>query len=251
MDVSYPTSCRCIRSGVKGNILEIIRIKKRNLVDEVYSQMNTMIETGTWAEGEKLAGETQLSKSFNVSRVVIREALQRLRSEKLIVTHQGMGSFVSNPQNYEQPGIHIDLTEKLYADMIAFRKSVEYMAIELSEEHATEEDFDTLRRCLEQMRNSMNDEKAFSVADFEFHRAVVQCGHNELLNRAVQSNRDIIIEIFLAMNSIPGSHRFGLDMHEQIINNLSMRKTKEVLRIYDSHASYNSARLAKFYKNES
>lgn len=77
--------------------MELINIAKKNLVDEAHQQMKQMIQAKVWREGEILPSEHKLCKDLGVSRVVVREVLQRLRAEKLIVTRQGVGSFVSNP----------------------------------------------------------------------------------------------------------------------------------------------------------
>lgn len=230
--------------------MDIVRIEKKNLVDEVYRQMRTMIVSGSWREGEKLIGENQLAKQFDVSRVVIREALQRLRSENLVITRQGLGSFVSNPSNYEGPAFHIDLTQELYADMLDFRRGVEFQAIQLAAERATDEDFDQLQRCLEAFAGHEDDVVSFSIADYEFHLAVVKCSHNILLEKAYECNRDLIVSIFIEMNSVPKSQDFGVEMHTELTRAIRARQTKEVLRMYEQHAEYNTARLADFFKQK-
>ena len=77
------------------------KIKKINYVNEVYDQLNAMIMGGTISEGMKIPSEMMLAREMNVSRPVVREALQRLRAEHKIITYQGMGSFCANPLNYE------------------------------------------------------------------------------------------------------------------------------------------------------
>lgn len=57
----------------------IVKVEKINLVDEVYKQIRQQITFGNWKEGEKIASENQLTESFAVSRVVIREQSKELR----------------------------------------------------------------------------------------------------------------------------------------------------------------------------
>ena len=61
-------------------------IKKVNYVNEAYSQIDEMIASGVWVEGQKIPSETALAKELGFSRVVIREALQRMRAERKIIT---------------------------------------------------------------------------------------------------------------------------------------------------------------------
>ena len=53
------------------------------------------IRLGTYVEGEKLPGETDLAKDLGVSRVTLREALKDLELDGLIRRHHGVGTFVS------------------------------------------------------------------------------------------------------------------------------------------------------------
>ena len=93
--------------------MDFVKIEKVNLVDAVCQQLRDMIVSGKFPEGTKLESENKLAESFSVSRVVIREALQQLRSEKLIVTRQGVGTYVANPTNFTINTQSIDLTEEM------------------------------------------------------------------------------------------------------------------------------------------
>ena len=128
--------------------MDFVKIEKVNLVDAVCQQLRDMIVSGKFPEGTKLESENKLAESFSVSRVVIREALQQLRSEKLIVTRQGVGTYVANPTNFTINTQSIDLTEEMYRDFLHFRESVEYSAVSLSKAAATESDFDELDKCV-------------------------------------------------------------------------------------------------------
>ena len=50
---------------------------------------------GQFALGSKLPGEEALKRSLGVDRSVVRRAVQVLRTEGLIVTRHGVGSFVA------------------------------------------------------------------------------------------------------------------------------------------------------------
>ena len=72
----------------------------------VYQQISDWIRkkihTGEWQDDEKLMSETDLAKSFNVSRGTIRKAIETLISEKLLVRIHGKGTFVRNQILLEQ-----------------------------------------------------------------------------------------------------------------------------------------------------
>src|SRR5690606_17297078 len=54
------------------------------------------IKSGAYGPNERLPTEHALAAEFQVSRPVVRDALQRLRDQGLIYSRRGSGSFVRN-----------------------------------------------------------------------------------------------------------------------------------------------------------
>ena len=230
--------------------MEIVRIEKVNLVDEVYRQLRQLIVSGQWPEGTKLASENELAKQFSVSRVVIREALQQLRSEKLIVTRQGVGTYVANPANFGPIDSSINLSEDVYRSFLAFRDAVEIAAIELSAAAATEADYDHIEACAEQMQAGNDSTLSYSEADYAFHLAVVRSSHNKFLENAMLANQVAIISVFKAMNDVPNAKHFGVTSHRKIAELLRKKDIKSLIRLYDEMGKYNMTRLVRFFSNK-
>ena len=62
---------------------------------QVASVMRQRINSGRWAEGEKISTIEELEEEFGVARVTVRQAIELLRAEDLLQAHQGRGTFVS------------------------------------------------------------------------------------------------------------------------------------------------------------
>lgn len=229
--------------------MEIVKIEKVNLVEAVYQQLREMILSGKVPEGTKLESENKLAESFSVSRVVIREALQKLRGKKLIVTRQGVGTYVANPSNFALDMQSIELTEEAYLDFIHFREAVEYTAAALAKNVATEEDFDELDRHAAQLNQQLHENDDAAEIDFEFHLALVRCAHNVFLENAMKANRQLLVNVFKAMNGLPEAGKFTSVSHAELSRLMRNRDVKGIIRSYDEMAKYNIARLAKFFKN--
>ena len=60
------------------------------------------IESGEWPVGFRLPSLEELSRSFGVSRVTVRQAVQSLVAEKLLVSNQGKGTFVATKPDPRQ-----------------------------------------------------------------------------------------------------------------------------------------------------
>jgi len=55
------------------------------------------IEAGEYPPGHRLPPERELCEIFGVSRITARQALSELARRRLVVRHQGQGTFVSRP----------------------------------------------------------------------------------------------------------------------------------------------------------
>lgn len=68
---------------------------RRQLSEDISRYLELEITQNRLAPGDRIPTESQLTAQFGVSRNVVREAVARLKSEGLVVSHQGLGSFVS------------------------------------------------------------------------------------------------------------------------------------------------------------
>jgi GntR family transcriptional regulator len=67
--------------------------KYQQIADRLRDQM----DTGTLQPGERLPSEPDLVKQFDASRNTVRLALALLTNQGLVVTRQGLGTFVTEP----------------------------------------------------------------------------------------------------------------------------------------------------------
>jgi GntR family transcriptional regulator len=66
-----------------------------NLVEEVRQQIVASIADGTFAVGESLPNEQEMSERFEVSRATVREAYRGLIDAGYLTRKIGTGTFVS------------------------------------------------------------------------------------------------------------------------------------------------------------
>lgn len=67
----------------------------------VQRELTNQIRSGVYPENSKLPTERELCEQFGVSRITIRQALQNMENEGVIVRQQGRGTFVK-PRRIEQ-----------------------------------------------------------------------------------------------------------------------------------------------------
>lgn len=62
---------------------------------QVASVMRQRINSGRWAEGDRISTIEELEEEFGVARVTVRQAIELLRADGLLHAQQGRGTFVS------------------------------------------------------------------------------------------------------------------------------------------------------------
>ena len=100
------------------------QVTRNSVSDQVIAQMKKNIEKGNWKPGERLPGEMQLCETFGVSRVTVRNALQKLAGEGLIETKIGDGSYVRNfsiSEAMSRVSIPVGLSDQEFRELLEFR----------------------------------------------------------------------------------------------------------------------------------
>lgn len=216
-------------------------IDKQNIVNSVYEQLKEHIANGAWPPGSKIPSETQLQKMFNVSRVSIRSAIQRLRDLGIVVTYHGKGTFVSDDITGKSindfvPIMH--LSEEEFLDMMEFRQTIEYKCLDLAVKNATKEDLEEIEKTLSDMFRNRDDYKKYSELDFNFHLAIAKASKNKVFYRVMHSIRDFYYYYLEELNRVIGITLDSIEVHLQIFRAIQNR---------DAEAAKNS--LSKSMEN--
>lgn len=155
-------------------------------------KVKTMIIQREMKPGDRLPTEKEMGCLFGVSRSTLREAMKYLRAENVVVIRQGSGTFVSEGTGIgEDPlGLHFTNQEKLLKNLFETRMLIEAQIAGLACQRATQQDIKNLEILVTEMERSEVNSKVAAELDVQFHTAVAQCTHNEVLIRVVP----IIIE---------------------------------------------------------
>ena len=76
---------------------------RATLPERIEARITELIEDGSLAAGARLPSERDLTRLFDVSRLTVREAVQRLEARGLVVVRRGAGSFVAGPVAHAEP----------------------------------------------------------------------------------------------------------------------------------------------------
>lgn len=238
---------------IQEGTVEIQVIERQKLSERVYDQIHKNIVSGKWKEGEKLPSEGQLCKLFNVSRVSVRSALEALRAQKLIITNQGMGSFVTTPTSkIVSAGLSssMNVTRDQFVELQEFRQALEFKTVELAASRATEEDFNEMEEVLSRMEQSRTDPKRYSQADFDFHLKIAKASKNRLLYATMLSFEADLKALFENIHAFNRNRAFSLQNHRNILNALRAHDARLARSFITSSFKYNMARYSDDFRQE-
>jgi DNA-binding GntR family transcriptional regulator len=144
------------------------RAPGRSLTDEAYAQLEELIVTLQLKPGAAVS-EATLSERLGIGRTPIREALQRLAREHLVVVLPQRGNLVSE----------IDVKRQLR--LLEVRREVERLIVRSAARRATapeREEFAQLAAALDRAAAN-NDAKAFVRGDKRFNDLCLAAARNE------------------------------------------------------------------------
>ncbi len=82
---------------------------------QLQEKLRELIEKGFYREGELIPTEKELQKMYSVSRITVRNAINGLVFEGLLVKKQGVGTIVARPKMIENFSSLKSFTEKMKA----------------------------------------------------------------------------------------------------------------------------------------
>lgn len=155
-------------------------LRKMRLADEIYAQILLQLSTGHYEVGARLPTEHEMATMFNVSRPVVREALQFLQNDGLIGTRRGSGTFVLSLPPREMARYTEDVRLAQYMRAYEVRQCLESEAARLAALRATPGSLKRLNYALDAMIATLQTGIGIQEADFQFHFEVARASENNL-----------------------------------------------------------------------
>ncbi len=150
------------------------RSGSRSLTDEAYSQLEELIVTLQLRPGVAVS-EAMLSERLGIGRTPIREALQRLAREHLVVVLPQRGNLVSQ----------IDVRKQLR--LLETRREVERLIVRCAARRATPEEREEFAQLAGMLNRAAerNDSRSFLRGDKRFNDLCLQAARNEFAAGAI------------------------------------------------------------------
>jgi len=190
---------------------------------DAYGLILEAIDTGIYRPGDRLV-ESELAERFGMSRTPIREALQRLETQSLLV-RDGRSLFVAS------------LDHNQLADLYAVRAELEGLAARLAARHATEEEVRVLRAMVAGDHALKGDPQAMSRANRRFHKQVHLASHNRFLVQQLDLVHRSMALLATTTLAAEGRSETALAEHAAIVDAIAQRDGNAAYAALRAHIS--------------
>ena len=158
----------------------------------IAGRLRDAVANGEFQPGQQLT-EATLAASFGVSRGPLREAMQRLTQEGLLVSHRNRGLFV------------MELDEPTIRDIYLARGAIERTAVRQAVELGAGAEAETLIEVVEEMRDYENrpTHPAVSALDMRFHEQLVALSRSP---RLILMHGTLLTQVRLCLAWMQGTY---------------------------------------------
>lgn len=150
---------------------------------KVDNYIKEQILNGELKAGDKLPPERELAQILDVSRNSVREGLRILENMGVIASQQGSGNYISNEFDDAIVSVmsYMYVLKDLNMDQITdFRYGLEWQAINLAAQRATENQKKRMFDLLEKMENAETESLRVSY-DKEIHYLIIEAAGNDYM----------------------------------------------------------------------
>jgi DNA-binding GntR family transcriptional regulator len=198
--------------------------------------LRDMVLTGRVRPGERL-NEVEIANALGISRGPLREAIQHLRSEGLLITVSHRGAYVRT------------FTRAELSELYEVRIALESHAVRLAAEKSNQDGIDELRQMMADTNQALA-KKAGYPSELDFHQRMVLLADNEaLLDAVVEVHR----KIGLARSRsayVPTRARTAFSEHEEVLEHLANSEGELAAKVLTTHLRSSLANALKIFDTD-
>lgn len=198
-------------------------VERPRLSDTVYGHLLEEIMAGRFTVGDRLPTENQLAQRFSVSRPVVREALQRLQTDGVVMARQGSGTYVQRSPSQRVAELTSQHSLHEVLQVMELRMALEELAARLAARNRTDGQLQTIENARRALGVVFGQGPAAKEADYAFHHAIAAASGNGLLVEALDQLSDRVkgaLNVTLSLTRDASQQRRlrVLDEHDRIVH---------------------------------
>lgn len=214
----------------------LVPLRSESTASLIAARIRSVILLGELPPGSQLT-EAEVASRLRVSRGPVREALQRLVQEGILVSVRNRGVFVPK------------LGSEDVVDIYLAREAIETAAIQVVIA-AGDPDLEPVETVLRRMTSAARGGRWSSVAqvDFEFHQALVHAAGSPRLERMLAT---LMVESRLCVLALEGAYRASAEIveeHSKLLETIVRRDERAAIRLVREHMKDAATRLVQLFE---
>lgn len=199
-------------------------VERRTLSEQVYQYVRREILTERLRPGSEL-NEVALAETLGVSRGPIREAMGRLRAEKLVEVRPRRRAVVTS------------LSKEEFEEAYQVRRALEVLAVKLGTPKISSDGLEKIERLVDQLDQLARDadEERFFQVNRELHRAICEQSGNWTLLEVYDQLMDRMARYSHRSARLRGSLTSSTAEHRAILMAMRNGDPEEAGRLMDLH----------------
>ncbi len=220
--------------------MNITPIQRKTLAEQITESIFDHV-LNHMQPGDELPSIEQLALDFQVSRIVIREALKTLEAHGIIDISSGKKAIVK-PISGDIFKIYFQRVffarKNNFLELVEFRRAIETFGVMLAAQRRTDEELSCIFSIYEEMEKAVPDVGRYTQFDADFHVQIAIASHNSVLKHLVTSLRDVIkdaIENSFRNRQDEISLRTSLNYHKRIVDAIKQKDAKSAESAITEH----------------
>jgi GntR family transcriptional regulator, transcriptional repressor for pyruvate dehydrogenase complex len=213
-------------------------IRLRKASEEVLAALIDAVRGGLYQPGDLLPRERDLADQLEVSRTVVRSAIETLRQAGVVSVRRGRsgGTLVASTSGLVEVLARMEgRTISDLRSILEARRALELSAGVLAATRLSDNDLAELRRLVEKLPRLLDEPERFYEADITFHLSVAARSGSEVI-------ADHLRDTFRRLAQIRAQYPFAhvdlfeaVDNQQHLLSALASRDRRLILRAVDDH----------------
>ncbi|GGF73771.1 GntR family transcriptional regulator [Alteromonas lipolytica] len=203
--------------------------------DKTFLQLRVDIVEGTIPAGSKLS-ETELSTKYQVSRAVIREAINRLESCHLVERKANVGARI------------VSLTPEGLIQLYQVREALEGMAARLAAKNMSDEEIADLTSLLDNHFQTVKGGESYyqEAGDLDFHYRIILGSKNQHLIEVLVNGIYHLIRMYRVQLGMAGPRvTTAFDEHKNVVQAIANRDEELAEMLMRRHILYSKNNIER------
>ena len=175
------------------------KLTRESLAEQVANSLRNHIYNSLEPD-DLLPSTAALEKEYNVSRIVIREALKYLEAQDIIEIANGKRAKVKPiSASVLRDFFHraTQFEEKTLMELLEVRRGIEIESARLAAMRRSDEEVAALQAIIEEMKNHLTEPEPFAKLDLALHQTIAKAARNSMLIYLIETVREAQEETIL------------------------------------------------------